>query len=99
MAHAIHRSFLLRAAAAVLAGGLLGGFLGLASAQERAGWLNPDCVNRCTTKGYDAEFCGNVCWVPDPAKLPEEDDFDWKCVQACGERGGDSRACFASCRR
>jgi hypothetical protein len=100
MAHAIFRDFALRAAAAILAGGLIGGSLGLASAQDKtSGWLDEECAKTCAANGYDAEFCGDVCWVQDPAKVAEADNLDWKCVGACGERGGTARTCGASCRR
>lgn len=100
MAHAIHRGFALRAAAAILAGGLIGGFLGIASAQDRtSGWLDNECAKTCSVNGYDAEFCGQVCWVPDPAKVAETENVDWKCVGSCSRGGGRSRDCLASCRR
>ena len=99
MARASIRNLALQAAAAVLIGGLAGGSLGLASAQEQSGWLNPECAGRCAAKGYEAEFCGNVCWVPDPVEAAEGDRLDWKCFEACVRRGERARACVASCRR
>jgi hypothetical protein len=84
----------------VLSGAALGAFLGYASAQETAsGWLDTDCAGKCAANGYDAEFCGQVCWIPDPAKSAEGDNLDWKCMTGCRERGGGTRACMASCRR
>jgi hypothetical protein len=100
MPHANSRDFALRCAVAVFAGSLLGGFLGLASAQQdSSGWLNADCAGRCTTAGYDCEFCQSVCWVPDPAKAAEIEGLDWQCFEGCAQRGGKARACVASCRR
>jgi hypothetical protein len=90
----------LRAAAAVLAGALIGGFLGIASAQDRSsGWLDNECARTCAANGYEAGFCGDVCWVPDPAKVAETENVDWKCVGHCSRSGGRSRDCLASCRR
>ncbi len=84
----------------MLAGALLGGILGLASAQgTAAGWLDPDCAGKCAANGYDAEFCGAVCWVPDPAASAKADNLDWKCFVACRERGGRGEDCLAGCRR
>lgn len=100
MARANHRVFAIRIVVSALFGALLGTFLGLASAQDTAaGWLDPECARQCSANGYDAEFCGQVCWVPDPAKSAEADNLDWKCMTACGDRGGRARACMASCRR
>jgi hypothetical protein len=100
MARAISGVFVFRYAAAILAGGLLGGFLGFASAQEaNSGWLNLDCVAKCAANGYGAEFCQSVCWVPDQAEAAEGDRLDWKCFEGCAKRGGTARACVATCRR
>lgn len=100
MAHATHRVFAIRAAAAVLAGSLLGGVLGLASAQQDTrGSLDTDCAGRCSAAGYDGEFCQSVCWVPDPASAAETDRLDWQCFERCAKRGGKARECVASCRR
>jgi len=82
----------------VLAGAMFGGALGYASAQDaNAGFLNLDCAARCAANGYDAEFCGQVCWVPDPAATAAGDQLDWKCIGACGRRGGTARQCMAAC--
>ncbi|MGH8222469.1 MAG: hypothetical protein ACREQZ_05800 [Woeseiaceae bacterium] len=84
----------------VLSSAALGAFLGYASAQDTAaGRLDPDCAGRCTANGYEAEFCQSVCWVPDPAEAAEGDRLDWKCFEACAQRGGKARDCVASCRR
>jgi hypothetical protein len=40
-----------------------------------------------------------VCWVPDPAKVAETENVDWKCVGRCSTSGGKARDCLASCRR
>lgn len=90
----------LRFPVALLAGAILGGFLGFASAQEgTSGQLDTACNARCTANGYDAEFCGQVCWVPDRAEGAEGDRLDWKCFETCARRGGKARDCVASCRR
>lgn len=100
MARAIDGAFVRQCAAAVLAGGLLGGFLGLASAQDKtSGWLDQDCAKACAANGYDAEFCSDVCWVPDPAKSAEADNLDWKCLDRCAKEGAATRSCVVSCRR
>lgn len=100
MTHAMIHLLARRVAAAVLVGGLIGGFLGLASAQETsAGALDVNCTRTCAANGYDAEFCGQVCWVPDLAASAEAENLDWKCMTGCRERGGYTRACMASCRR
>jgi hypothetical protein len=99
MARAISGVFVYRYAVAILAGGLLGGYLGFASAQEPTGWLDNNCFGTCTANGYDKEFCSQVCWVPDPAKSAEADNVDWKCFESCYKNGGRARPCFASCQR
>lgn len=100
MARAVLCVFAFRIAAAVLIGGALGGYLGIAAAQNAAsGWLNTDCAGRCVANGYDAKFCSEVCWVPDPEADAAAERLDWKCIAACGERGGTARACMATCRR
>jgi hypothetical protein len=91
MARAVRALFAFRNIAAILVGALLGTFLGFASAQDTAsGWLDADC---------DTKFCGDVCWVPDPNKVAETENVDWKCVGQCSQRGGKARDCLASCRR
>jgi hypothetical protein len=90
-----------RCIAAVLVGGLIGGFLGFASATAQvaeSGWLDAECSKSCATNGYDPTFCGDVCWVPDPAKVAETENVDWKCAGRCTERGGKARDCLARCR-
>lgn len=100
MARAIDGAFVRQCVAAVLAGGLLGGFLGLASAQETdSGWLDQDCAKNCASNGYDAGFCSQVCWVQDPIKSAEADNLDWKCFERCAKEGATSRSCFVSCKR
>lgn len=100
MARAVEGAFVRQCVAAVLVGGLLGGYLGFASAQDTtSGWINSDCVKICSANGYEAEFCGDVCWVPDAAKAAEADNLDWKCMEACGEHGGTARSCMTKCRR
>lgn len=90
----------LRFSVALLAGAILGGFLGFASAQDGTpGQLDTACAARCTGNGYDAGFCGQVCWIPDPAMAAKADGLDWKCMTGCRERGGRAEDCMASCRR
>jgi hypothetical protein len=84
----------------VLGGVLLGGFLGFASAQDGTpGQLDTACASLCTANGYDAEFCGQVCWVPDPQYAAKGDGVDWKCMTGCRERGGRAEDCMVSCQR
>lgn len=84
----------------ILAGAILGGFLGFAAAQDiGAGFLNSDCAARCAANGYELDFCSQVCWVPDPAAAARDDNLDWKCIGVCGERGGSARECLARCSR
>jgi hypothetical protein len=99
MARASFRILAPRAAAAILAAGLLCGYLGSAAAQEsKSGWLDTDCAKLCASKGYEAGFCDNVCWVPDPAAAAKGDKLDWKCFEACTARGSRTEPCLASCR-
>ena len=99
MARAIDGAFVRQCVAAVLVGGLLGGFFGLASAQQdSSGGLNTECAGRCAANGYTAEFCGQVCWVQDPALIAAGNTLDWKCVGKCSERGDKARDCMAKCR-
>lgn len=78
---------------------LLGAGLGLALAQDRpAGQLDTACASDCAARGYDAEFCGQVCWIPDPEMAARGEALDWKCLTACRERGGGAEACMLSCR-
>ena len=88
-----------RVLVAAICGATLGGFLAFASAQEtQDGWLNVDCAGRCAANGYEAEFCQSVCWVPNPTTAAEGDNLNWKCFEACGQRGGTTRTCLANCR-
>ncbi len=83
-----------------LVGAALGAGLGIASTQDGTpGQLDMDCAGRCTANGYAAEFCGQVCWVPDPQYAAKGDGLDWKCMTGCRERGGRAEDCMASCRR
>ena len=85
---------------AATCGAILGGFLGFASAQEGAsGQLDTACLGRCSANGYEAEFCGVVCLVPDPTRAGKSENLDWNCVKGCRERGGRAEDCLTSCRR
>lgn len=100
MARATRDLLAFRNFVALVVGALLGAFLGFASAQDAAsGWLDTACAKTCAANGYDAKFCGEVCWVPDPAKVAETENVDWKCVGQCNQRGGKARDCLASCRK
>ena len=95
-----YSSSLIRLAFLVFGGVFLGAFLGFASAQDgQPGQLDTACAARCTGNGYDAEFCGQVCWIPDPAVAAKGDGLDWKCMTGCRERGGRAEDCLVSCRR
>jgi hypothetical protein len=99
MAHVRLRELLFQIVFLLLAGGILGSSLGIATAQDRSsGALNTDCAARCAANGYDGEFCGSVCWVPDPASSAEADRVDWTCFERCRVQGGRARSCFDSCR-
>jgi hypothetical protein len=99
MARAILGMVASRYAAAVLAGGLLGGYLGLASAQDTAtGSLDPACAARCAASGNEAEFCGQVCWVPSPEIAARSHPVDWDCYSACRGRNGRAADCMPACR-
>lgn len=100
MARAIHRSFAVRLAAAILAGGALGGFLGFASAQDRsAGSLDTECAAECTSHGYATEYCSQVCWIPDPAMAARGSSIDWNCMTDCNALGTREEECRQRCKR
>ena len=83
-----------------IAGAALGACLGIAQAQDRSlGEIDAECSSRCTANGYDAEFCGQVCWIPDPAMVAKGEGLDWKCMTSCRDRGGKMGDCLPSCQR
>lgn len=89
-----------RVLVAATCGSILGGFLAFASAQVSSpGQVDTACASNCTAHGYDAEFCNQVCWIPDPATAAKGENLDWKCMTACRERGGGAEECMSSCRR
>lgn len=98
-ARRLHRVHFL---AALLAGGVLGASLGItfALAQDRPpGSLDTECAGRCTANGYDAEFCGLVCWVPDAEVAARSYPLNWNCFSSCRERGGRAEDCMPACRQ
>lgn len=77
-----------------------GTLVGAANAQDSStGSLNLDCARTCAANGYDSQFCGQVCWVPDLSASESVENLDWKCMTTCRARGGKTRECIASCRR
>lgn len=100
MTYAFSFSAAYRFLLAAACGAILGGFLGFASAQDNSpGQLDTACHARCTGNGYEAGFCNEVCWIPDPAMSAKGDGLDWKCMTACRERGGGAEYCMSGCRR
>ena len=94
------RAFALRLAGAVLIGAIFGGLLGYASAQEtRGGQLDTRCAAECQSHGYEAEFCGQACWIPDPDMAARGSRTDWQCMADCRTAGGDEEGCRLRCRR
>lgn len=90
----------LRFPVALFAGAILGGFLGFASAQDGApGQLDTACAARCTANGYEAAFCGQVCWIPDPGMVAKGEGLDWNCTTACRNQGGKLSDCLPRCQR
>ena len=79
---------------------LLGATMGLALAQDRrAGQLDVACATNCTAHGYEPEFCGRVCWLPDPAIAARAEPVEWICMTDCLERGGKFEDCRLRCKR
>lgn len=69
-------------------------------AQQRPpGQLNTVCAADCAARGYDAEYCGRVCWVPAPGQTPPGEYTDWVCMTECRNRGGKYSECKPRCRR
>lgn len=100
MIDAMRRPGVIHGVVAILAIAALGAVLGIASAQnEPAGQLDPACASQCTAHGYEAGFCGEVCWVPDPAVVAKGEGLDWRCVTSCRERGNQLSDCLPVCQR
>ncbi len=94
------RSSLIRLVFSAVAGAILGGFLGLASAQDRPpGQLDMACAARCAKDGGDGEFCGQVCWVPDPEMAAKAYAVDYPCYRSCRDRAGKVEDCLPACRK
>jgi len=84
----------------LVAATLLGGALGIATAQTHPpGQLDAVCAGLCLEDGNSAEFCGQVCWIPDRQISERSEGVDWKCMNACRERGDGARTCMTNCRR
>jgi hypothetical protein len=85
---------------AAVCGAGIGGFFAFASAQDRPpGALDLDCSRHCAANGYDAEFCGQVCWIPGPEIAANGEPIDWICMTDCRERGGNHKDCRLACKR
>lgn len=79
---------------------IVGVGIGLALAQDRrAGQLDVACATNCTAHGYDPEFCGKVCWLPDPDVAAKAVPVDWVCMTDCLDRGGAFADCKLRCQR
>lgn len=86
--------------ALVLLAAALGATVGVALAQDRrAGQLDVTCAANCTTHGYEPDFCGKVCWVPDPGVAARSVPVDWVCMSECLDRLGNPIDCKTRCRR
>ena len=84
--------------AAILASTALGATLGAAIAQQdTSGQLDATCANDCASRGYDPEYCGNVCWIPAVDQARPGPPADWRCVIACRDRGGTYQDCRPRC--
>jgi hypothetical protein len=70
-----------------------------AHAQERpSGQADPSCAAACNERGYAADYCSRVCWIPDRPRTPPDEVTDWSCMSACAERGGKYAECKPRCR-
>ena len=100
MALRSRHEWVIRFACSALVGAVFGAVLGIASAQDRApGQLDGACAAQCAENGNNAEFCGQVCWVPDPAVAARSYPVDWSCFTSCRERGGRAEDCLPACRK
>jgi hypothetical protein len=100
MARPTFRNLGLRIFGAMTAGALIGAFIGIASAQDRAaGVLDTTCSAECASRGFAADYCNRMCWIPDPAMAARGSMFDWKCMTDCRARGGSEEDCRPQCRR
>lgn len=74
--------------------------IGSALAQDTfPGQIDAVCANDCAARGYDSEFCGQVCWIPDPATVARGENLDWKCVTSCRAQGSKLSDCLPRCQR
>lgn len=89
-----------RARLSIALAALFGAYIGIALAEDRPpGQLNPVCAAECAERGYDAEFCGRVCWIPTPSQVAPGEFTDWVCMTDCRNRGGKFSDCKQRCRR
>lgn len=80
--------------------GLLSCGVGTVLAQETAvAPRDQTCEADCQRRGYDGEFCGRACQVPQASLIPADEVTDWICLTACRERGGRLLDCLPQCRR
>jgi hypothetical protein len=71
-----------------------------ASGAESAspGAMDLACVNECSARAYEPEFCNRVCRVPPPPRGRFDEVTDWTCMSTCAQRGGKYGECKPSCR-
>jgi len=72
---------------------------GLALAQDRPpGRLDTACAAACVASGYEADYCGKVCWIPAPTLTRPDEATDWVCVASCRSKGGRLADCKSRCK-
>jgi len=91
---------LLRGLLVILGAIVMGGTLGLATAQNGGvGRLDAECSSLCTSNGNEPAFCESVCWIPDPAQSAKAENLDWQCYSRCAKATGRGEDCLVTCRR
>ena len=89
----------LRAITPCVIAALLGAGIGDSWAQDlSAGQLDTACAARCAKDGGDGEFCGRVCWVPDPGMAAKAYEVDYPCYKTCRDNAGKAEDCLPACR-